>query len=297
MKNDDLKIRTMNGEPRTENRERHLVFSFSVLCSPFIILFALLLAQASTQPSAAQVQIVLRYAISSPRDQHVVQYDALIDHLRKVDFQFDPPLEKHADTDREDRSKNYLRGTIAADKFLKVLDNPNVASIMIMPEDFEYPPKDLDKLVRVRLELAGNLGTQRQRELADQVKVVLMAFQFREAVGYDQRGYSGRPFTRLTGTIPQGRLEVLLKDLRGQPAGWFAAHPAGQRAPAPAERQSDPGRTRSDRFRSRRRCRRSATAFGGVSGKNQCRFVGPHQRGRRRPGTGAHRNHLCRLPE
>ncbi len=231
MKNDDLKTRMMNGERRTENRR--LVFSFSVLGSPFIIFFAFLLAQAAAQPSAAKVQIVLRYAISSPRDQHVLQYDALIAHLHKVDFQFDPPLEKHADTDREDRSKNYLRGSIAADKFLKVLDNPNVASIMIMPEDFEYPPKDLDKLVRVRLELAGNLGTQRQRELADQVKAVLTAFQFREAVGYDHRGYSGRPFTRLTGTIPQGRLEVLLKDLRGQPAGWFASRIPPDNVPPP----------------------------------------------------------------
>ena len=56
---------------------------------------------------------------------------------------------------------------------------------------------------------------------------------FREAPAYDHHGYSGRPFTRISGTIPQGRLETLLKDLRGQPAGWFAPRIAPSDLPAP----------------------------------------------------------------
>src|SRR5262249_10451680 len=38
---------------------------------------------------------------------------------------------------------------------------------------------------------------------------------FREAVGYDRRGW-----TRLLGTIPAGKLETLLEDVRRDPVSW-----------------------------------------------------------------------------
>ena len=56
---------------------------------------------------------------------------------------------------------------------------------------------------------------------------------FREADAYDHRGYTGRLNTRLSGTIPAGRLETLLKDLRGQPAGWIAPRVNLDHLPAP----------------------------------------------------------------
>src|SRR6185312_14457428 len=62
----------------------------------------------------------------------------------------------------------------------------------------------------------------RQRELAEQTLVLLRALGFREAVGYDNRGYDDRPFSRIVGAIGRGKLETLLKDLRGQPTGWIA---------------------------------------------------------------------------
>jgi hypothetical protein len=208
---------------------RHFFFVVGAL----VLLAAILSAQPPAPPPPAKVQVVLRYRIAAARDQHVVQYDAMIEHLRSLDFEFDPPLFKNPETDREDRSKNYLRGTVASSQFLKIFDNSSVASLLVMPEDFEYPPKELEKIVRVRLELAGGFNFERQRELADQVKAVLYAFNFREAYGYDHHGYSRRPFTRLVGAIPRGRLEVLLKDLRGQPAGWFAPRIAPQDVPLP----------------------------------------------------------------
>ncbi len=190
-------------------------------------------AELPGPPPPPRYQIVLRYRIAAARDQHVVQYDALIAHLKALDFEFDSPLDKNPETDREDRSKNTLRGTVPSDQVLKILRNPNVASVLVLPVEFEYPPKDLDAVVRIHLELAGGFGVERQRELAEQVKAILHALNFREVPSYDHHGHSGRPFTRIAGTIPQGRLEVLLKDLRGQPAGWFAPRLAPGDLPTP----------------------------------------------------------------
>src|SRR5262249_34290956 len=64
-------------------------------------------------------------------------------------------------------------------------------------------------------ELDGAVDRQRQqRVLADQVRAVLQEFGFREAAGYDDRGH-----TRLVGTVPAGKLDPLLDDLRRTPTG------------------------------------------------------------------------------
>src|SRR5207244_6157202 len=41
-----------------------------------------------------------------------------------------------------------------------------------------------------------------------------------EPVGYDHRGYTKRPQTRIVGTIPKSKLDLLQRDLRNHPAGW-----------------------------------------------------------------------------
>lgn len=199
---------------------------------------AFLVAQPSSAPLPPQpprpkkFAVTLRYRILAPRDQHVAQYDALIAHLKKIDFEFVPPLDEHPDTDREDPFKNSLQGNISADNAYRLLDNPSVAAVLLVPEGFKLPD-DLDQPVRVRLDLTPGLSTDRQRELAEQVRAVLDHLAFREAVGYDHRGHTGRPFTRLVGTVPVGRLSVLLKDLRGQPAGWFAPRVPPGEVPEP----------------------------------------------------------------
>jgi len=209
-----------------------ILMACAVLLVPGVNL-SLIIGQPAAPPPPARYQIVLRYRIAAARDQHVLRYDAMIQHLRAVGFAFNPPLEKMPQTDREDRTKDYLRGTIASNKVLKLLGNPSVAALLVMPEEFEYPSKDLDKRVRVQLELAGGFDADRQRELAEQVRAILAVLDFREAPSYDHHGHSGRAFTRLAGMIPQGRLEVLLKDLRGQPAGWFTSIIAPHDIPSP----------------------------------------------------------------
>lgn len=189
--------------------------------------------QPAGPPPPANYFVKLRYVINAPRDAHVVQYDTLIKHLEALSFDFMPPLEDHPETDREDPGKNRLEGLVALDKVLDLLKNKSVASVLLVPaelKDKELPP---DQAVGVRLELAGGLSPARQKELADQVRILLGLLGFKEATAYDHHGMSGKPFTRLLGTIPAGRLETLLKDLRGQPEGWFAPRLALVDLPTP----------------------------------------------------------------
>ncbi len=180
-------------------------------------------AQPPAPPVPAKYKVALRYYIPAPRDQHVMQYDALIRHLDRLEFEFDPPKEKHAETDREDRSKNYLHGIIKSANALKLLEATVVQSIQLLPyapDEFKLPDEPNDP-VSVRLELAGNLTADRQRELANQLRVLLHAQGLKEPVGYDHRGYTRRPYTRIVGTIPKSKLDLLNRDLRNHPAGWL----------------------------------------------------------------------------
>jgi len=188
--------------------------------------------EPAAPPPPAKYRVLLRYDIKAPRDPHVVQYDALIEHLLSIGFDFIPPLEKHPDTDREDPRKNELTGLLAAGKVLEIFRNRNIVSAVLMPAEYKLPDM-ADQPVGVRLELVPGLGAARTRELADQARVILNVLGFREAVGYDHRGYTGRPFTRLVGTLPAGRVDTLLKDLRSQPSGWFAPLLARDELPTP----------------------------------------------------------------
>jgi hypothetical protein len=190
-------------------------------------------AQPEAPPPPDKYKVALRYRIIASRDTHVAFYDRMIDHLKNLNFDFDPPLEKHAFTDREDPGKDRLYGFVAADKAQKILANSSIAGLMLMPPDWKQP-KDPEDPVHVRLELASGFETERQRELANQVRVLLRNHvSFREAVGYDHRGYTGKPFTRIAGTVPAGLLDLLLKDLRRLPTGWLATDMEKSDLPAP----------------------------------------------------------------
>jgi len=180
----------------------------------------------------AKYKATVRYHIPAPRDLHVAAYDALERHLQSLDFEFDPPLQKRPNTDREDRSKNYRRGTIPSKHALKALESPVVQSLMLVPDGFDLPG-EVDAQVLVRLELVGNLPPAGQRELADQTRVLLRELGFREAIGYDHRGYSKRPHTRIVGSIARGKLDVLGRDLRNHPAGWLGPIMSRNELPKP----------------------------------------------------------------
>ncbi|MCI0681342.1 MAG: S8/S53 family peptidase [Gemmataceae bacterium] len=191
-------------------------------------------AQPATPPPPAHYQVVLRYRIVAPRDQHAILYDRLVKHLQGLKFEFQPPLDERPETDRIDPSKNEFRGRLAAAQAPRLRDNLSVAGVLLVPDGFKLPDA-ADQPVRVRLELAGNLEVDRQRELAEQTKLLLGLLGFKEAGHYDHRGAGGRPYTKLMGTVPRGQLEVLLKDLRTQPGGWLAPQIAPAELPLPLQ--------------------------------------------------------------
>src|SRR5262245_41571111 len=164
-------------------------------------------AQPASPPKPAKYQTMLRYRITAARDQHIMLYDALIDHLKSLGFEFDPPLAKRPRTDREDPTKNMIKGTVSAANAGKILDNFNVASLLLIPDGFRLP-EDPKQLVRLRIELTNGLPPDRQRELSEQTRVLLRDIGFFEAVGYDHHGKSGQSFTRLVGAISVGRLDA-----------------------------------------------------------------------------------------
>lgn len=204
-----------------------------------ILVAAVLAASAVAQPAAPKppdkFRALIRYRIIAPRDLHVRLYDEMIDHLKGLGFEFTPPLEKHPRTDREDPTKDRLAGLISSSKALDILQSPSIASVLLIPEKMALPDAP-EKTVRVKIELTSGLASDRQRELADQTRVLLQQAipgGVRELVGYDHRGYTGRPFSRIVGAVAVGQLELLLKDLRRLPAGWFATDLESTELPAP----------------------------------------------------------------
>lgn len=197
-------------------------------------------------PPPERYKATLRYEIVAARDIHVERFDALLDHLERLGFVFDIPREKMDPTDREDPGKNTLKGILPSKSLAKVLKNSAVASLLLIPEKIDLPAEG-DALVRVRLEIAGGLAPSRQLELVEQVRALLSEMgavdskdpdgkkkvRFREAFGYDHRGFTGQPFTRLVGDMPRAHVETLVRDLRNFPFGWFGPEILPENLPAP----------------------------------------------------------------
>jgi hypothetical protein len=161
-----------------------------------------------------------------------MHYDALVAFLQGLHFEFVPPLEDLPETDREDPSKNIITGVLPSSALPKLMRYPDVASILLTPVDYKAPANPNDPVL-VRLELPSGFGPDRQRILAEQTGLLLAEWGFREAVGYDRHGLTGRPFTRLVGMMPASALPALLKDVRRQSAGWFAPRFAPEDLPLP----------------------------------------------------------------
>lgn len=191
--------------------------------------------QPPAPPPPEKYSVKLRYYIPAPRDQHVAQYDAMIRHLQQLKFEFVPPLDELPEANREDPSKNYITGVIKSANARDILLALPVQSVQLAPfapVEFKLP-KDGDEPVLVRLELGGKLTPDRQRELANQTRVLLRELGFKEPAGYDHRGYTGRAYTRIVGTIPAGKFDLLNRDLRNHPAGWLGPIIPRDEQPAP----------------------------------------------------------------
>jgi hypothetical protein len=159
----------------------------------------------------------LRYRIQAGRDERIRQFREMTVHLEK--FGFVPAEREDADLDIFDPIAERTHGTVPSATALKLLDDPRVLAVVLVPAGTAVPD-DPQKLLQVRITLPGGLAPTEQKQLHDQTAALLGRLGFREGVAYDSVG-----FTRLRGTLPAGSLFTLLKDVRYQPAGWFA--PAG----------------------------------------------------------------------
>ncbi|HEX3315133.1 MAG TPA: hypothetical protein VHR72_09605, partial [Gemmataceae bacterium] len=166
------------------------------------------------------------------RNPHVAAFDRMIAHLKAMKYEFDPPLADRPETDREDSTKNYMKGLLPSDQVRQLMADESVANILLVPEGYKLPD-DPAVPVRVRLDIAGGLQPEEQKTLVDQTKLILQLLGFREGVGYDSRGRAGRQYSRLVGQIPGKNLDLLLKDLRLQPAGWFDSYFVFDKLPTP----------------------------------------------------------------
>jgi hypothetical protein len=180
-------------------------------------------SQPAAPPPPPEYRVQIRYRIRAAGVGRLAQYQALIRYLDSIGFR----KEAGSEDAGEDSEQTRMTGTIASGAALRILVDPHVQSILLLPPGYELPA-DVDQTVKVQLGLKAGLPLDRQRLLADEVRGLLREAGFHEAVGYDNRGH-----TRLVGTVPAGNLELLLEDLRWQGSGWLAPRVPVAELPSP----------------------------------------------------------------
>ncbi|MBA4066727.1 MAG: hypothetical protein C0501_24080 [Isosphaera sp.] len=182
-------------------------------------------------PRAEKLDIQVRYRIRADRDERIRQFRVLEKHLAALGFDDARKDEPDRELDILDPAAERFTGTIPSARVLEVLDDPRVETILFAPAGYPYP-ETRDTGVPVRVVIRGGLIPALQQVLHGQVLGHLERLGYRDALGYDTRGY-----TQLKGTFPLKYLDRLVKDLRTEPAGWFLADTQPDQLPRPlAER-------------------------------------------------------------
>ena len=156
--------------------------------------------------------VTLRYRIRAGETQRIVQYRALQERLKAVNFVEN--AREDADLDIYNTTAEILSGTIPSRNVDALQRDPRVESILLMPKGRELVDGEATE---VRLGLRRGLEATQQRLLHEQTARHLQLLGFVEGVAYDDQG-----FTLIRGTMPSDNVMSLLKDLRYQPTGWFA---------------------------------------------------------------------------
>jgi hypothetical protein len=191
----------------------------SVAC---VFLFSFSLACAAP-PAPAEYHVVLRYQIRAARAARLARFHDLLQQLARLGFRADEGMEEAA----EDTEQTQLSGTIPAAGARRLFTIPQIRSALLAPADHPLPT-DSDQRVRIECQLVPGLPLPQQRLLAEQTRTLMEVIGFREALGYDNRGH-----TRLVGTMPAGRVSLLLEDLRWQGSGWLAPQIPAYQLPEP----------------------------------------------------------------
>lgn len=186
------------------------------------LLLVALFAVVAAAPASAQViypkppdeyAVSLRYRIRAAGDQRVGPFKALDKHLRAVGFKFAD--EERFKLDMLDPGAELVSGTVSSASAAKLLDDPSVKTVLLWPTG-QKPFEDPEKVLQLRLGLAGGLPKAEQQALHTQVVEQLAKLGFAHATGYDHKGY-----TRVRGSLAAGSVPQLVKDLRSLPGGWF----------------------------------------------------------------------------
>jgi hypothetical protein len=186
-------------------------------CLRFVIGVAGLWAVAASAappapPPPETYDVQIRYSIVAFRNERLKQYGELMAYLKEIGFQRDPGEEVSED-EAENPAYTLLKGTIPSAKAPLLLAQRHIKSVLLVPRGVALP-EDKEQPVRVSLKLASGFDAAGQRRFSEQTQGVLAGLGFRPAVGFDHQGN-----TRLVGSLPAGRLGVLLDDLRKTPEG------------------------------------------------------------------------------
>jgi hypothetical protein len=181
-------------------------------------------AQRVAPPPPAVYDAQVRYRIRVGRTERINRFLEMIRYLDSIGFRRAPgeDLSEAANPEAE-----RLTGTLPSNKVRDLLRWPNVRTVLLTPQGYR-PPENPEQRVLVQIELASGLSPNRQRDLYFQALDHLNRLGFVEKVGFDNQGH-----TRVLGTIPAGELDLLLKNLRAQPAGWFAPETPPDLLPEP----------------------------------------------------------------
>ncbi|HMF12922.1 MAG TPA: hypothetical protein VKE94_11470, partial [Gemmataceae bacterium] len=180
------------------------------------ILAAPLPAQVPAPKPPAEFDVVIRYRIDAARTERILQFRELIRYLESIGFKKDP---SENENEPEDRTAVEMTGSIASGNARKILAEPHVRTILLVPKGAKLPT-EADQFVRTNLELTSGLQEGLQAKLYEQTRAVLRSIGFQEAVGYDNRGN-----TRIVGNVASKNLLRLLNDLRDTPAGAKEGNP------------------------------------------------------------------------
>ncbi|MCZ2343778.1 MAG: hypothetical protein LC104_18575 [Bacteroidales bacterium] len=195
----------------------------------------LVLAVALLVPSMGSAQVVypqksdqsdvwIHYRIRADQAERIRQYRAMTAYFQSLKFA--PAEREDADLDIFDPTAEYTHGSIPTANAAKLLGDPRVITIVTAPTGWAQPAAD--QKIPVQMRLAGPLAPREQRMLHEQVARHLGLLGFTEGISYDHLGY-----TLMRGTLPAGNLFKLLRDLRGQPSGWFLTEVPPRYLPAP----------------------------------------------------------------
>jgi hypothetical protein len=211
--------------------------AFATLLALLVPLVAVVAAPpAAVEPAApaspAKYDVTVRYSIDAPRNERVARFRSMLDFFKKQGFTRDE--EAVPEDEAENSRHTTMSGTIPAANARKLLLERHVRALRLVPAGAKLaeapvrvelelaggpriePDRHLHSAATVRtMEQEGGPDLQRQRLLAEQVRFALAKVGFSEGVAYDNRAH-----TRLLGSFPPAKLDVLLDDLRRQPAAW-----------------------------------------------------------------------------